>query len=153
MKKLLALALIASLASCGNQESANSNSNNTENKVVADFLRNPKTLEKIEDGNPIVQFQEAAQDVASESFTLTKNNIEDLLETAKEFEHCVITAGDHTIVMITDFDDCKPSGSWGACMPMAEGYIKKGDLEPQEDYINNIIGTPDGQERTVYLFN
>jgi len=38
-------------------------------------------------------------------------------------------------------------------MPHAEGYIKKGGLTYKKDYINNIIGLPDAQERTMYLFN
>ena len=49
--------------------------------------------------------------------------------------------------------DCIQSGSWGACMPYAKGYIKKGSLIEKEDYINNIIGIPDSQLRKVYLFN
>ena len=37
-------------------------------------------------------------------------------------------------------------------MPYAEGYIQKGKLIPQSDYINNIIGRPDLQQRVMFLF-
>ena len=83
---------------------------------------------------------------------MDKNNIETVLTEAKTYKNCVIITGNHTIVKILDFDDCKQSSSWGYCMPTAEGYIKKGELVSQEDYINNIIGRPDAQKRTVYLF-
>ena len=64
-----------------------------------------------------------------------------------------IISGNHTIITVIDYDNCKQSASWGACMPFTEGYIKKGKLEHQEDYMNNIVGLPDSQKRTAYLFN
>ena len=64
-----------------------------------------------------------------------------------------IIVANHTVIKITDFNDCKPSASWGTCMPMAEGYIKKGVLQHEKDYCNNIIGLPDNQKRTLYLFD
>ena len=37
-------------------------------------------------------------------------------------------------------------------MPFVEGYIKKGKLNYKKDYMNNVIGTPDGQQRVAYFF-
>ena len=37
-------------------------------------------------------------------------------------------------------------------MPKAEGYIKKGSLNYNNDFANNIIGVPDNQKRIMYLF-
>jgi len=65
----------------------------------------------------------------------------------------VVTVGFHTIVKVSDFENCIQSGFWGVCMPYAEGYIQKGSLAPQKDYLNNIIGKPDAQERMMFLFN
>ena len=36
---------------------------------------------------------------------------------------------------------------------MQEDILKKEILVPKEDYINNIIGLPHGESRTMYLFN
>jgi hypothetical protein len=38
-------------------------------------------------------------------------------------------------------------------MPKCEGYIKKGKLNYKSNYMNNIIGIPDNQERVAYFFN
>ena len=121
--------------------------------VVKEFLQNVKSLESVENSNPIALFREEAENIASDIETFSKDNLEELFTKARKFKHCVITVGDHTIIMIKDFEDCTQSGSWSACMPLVEGYIKKGDLLFQEDYMNNIIGIPDSQERTAYLFN
>ena len=37
-------------------------------------------------------------------------------------------------------------------MPKVSGYIKKGELQYQNDFMNNVIGLPDNQERYMYLF-
>ena len=122
--------------------------------LVSGFLNNTSSLENVEGKkNPIVKFQELAANEANEVMSISKDNIEDVLSKAKQYKHCVVTVKDHTIVKITDVNDCKQSGSWAACMPYAKGYIKKGDLVSQEDYINNIIGLPNSQERTAYFFN
>lgn len=57
------------------------------------------------------------------------------------------------MVKIKNSMDYKPSRSWSACMPSAEGYVKKGKLIKQDNYLNFIIGTPDSQERIAYFFN
>ncbi|WP_430822052.1 hypothetical protein [Carboxylicivirga caseinilyticus] len=38
-------------------------------------------------------------------------------------------------------------------MPKGKGFIQRSDeMTEKEDYINNIIGTPNAQRRTVFLF-
>jgi hypothetical protein len=154
MKNLLCTCLSFILFSCGNSSSHSiTSSSELDETIVSDFLKNVKSLEKIEEGNPIEAFSASAKEVADATFSLEKGGAEDLFETAKGYAHCVIVVEDHTIVKIEDFDDCKQSGSWATCMPMGKGYVKRGDLDSEKDYINNIIGTPDDKERTVYLFN
>ncbi|OIQ30955.1 MAG: hypothetical protein BM564_01725 [Bacteroidetes bacterium MedPE-SWsnd-G2] len=121
--------------------------------TLSTVLTDVKTLSQLEGQNPIVAFQNMAKLEAQKVISISNENINSALDTAKQYKHCVITTADHTLVSITDLTNCKPSGSWGACMPFASGYIKKGDLIYQEDYCNNIIGLPDSQNRTMYLFN
>ena len=146
MKQILITLLTLIIVSCSSPEKDNS--------TVTNFLEDISSLEdNVAKGeNPIVNFIETAKYSAEVSTKLTKENINDLLIEAKQYNHCVITTGDHTIAIITDLDDCKTSSSWDACMPYAKGYIKKGKLIHQSDYINNIIGLPDDQERILYLF-
>jgi len=129
------------------------NYNTSSNNLVSKFLTDITTLENSEERNPIATFKELAENEASKVYTVSKNNIGEILTTAQQYKHCVITTKDHTIVKITDLKKCIQSGSWATCMPYANGYIKKGRLIPKEDYINNIIGIPDSQERKAYLFN
>ena len=154
MKKLLFFAAIATLVSCTSvNEGGNNEGSNTESKIVENFLSDIESLEDIEGKNPIALFTAEAGGKADKVMNLDKDNVKDVLATAKTYKNTVIVIGDHTIVKLGDIDNCKQSGSWGACMPFAMGYIKKGDLEHQKDYINNIIGLPDSQERTDYFFN
>lgn len=148
-KTILAIATIATLFSCSQSPS---NSDTTKQAVVSDFLSDISSLEEQE--KPIKTFVSVAQETADKVVDLDKTNIKDVLETAHGYQHLVIVTGNHTIVNIEhdELNNCKQSGSWGACMPYAEGYIKKGDLVFQEGYINNIIGTPDDQERVAYFF-
>ncbi|PCI93634.1 MAG: hypothetical protein COB15_16020 [Flavobacteriales bacterium] len=151
MKKIITITLTLLIFSCSSDVNTNSD-NNTETAIVTEFLQDITTLKEVNSKSPIADFQEAAKTSASKILELDKNNIETVLTEAKTYKNCVIITGNHTIVKILDFDDCKQSSSWGYCMPIAEGYIKKGELVSQEDYINNIIGRPDAQKRTVYLF-
>lgn len=152
MKQLSIVLLFFLAVACSNSETTKTDEKTTESTIVTDFIDNISSLEAIEKGNPIVLFQKQANDKANKIIKFSKDNIQDLLETAKAYKSLIITTGDHTIVKITDLNDCKQSGSWSACMPMAKGYIKKKALVYQEDYINNIIGIPDNQERVAYLF-
>ena len=124
----------------------------TETTADLPFLKDIKSLEKDTSANPIEAFKTKATNLATEVVKLNKDNIKDALTKAKDFKNVVITVDNHTIVKL-DVNDCKPSGAWSACMPKAEGYIKKGDLAYQNDYANNIIGLPDGQERLLFLFD
>lgn len=126
----------------------------SKSEIVSGFLNNISSLENVEGKkNPIVKFKELAANEANEVMSISKDNIDDVISKAKQYKNCVVTVKDHTIVKISDVNDCKQSGSWAACMPYAKGYIKRGDLVLQEDYINNIIGLPNSQERTAYFFN
>ena len=152
MKKILIVLTAITVISCSSNETETTT--NVENGFIANFLNDISSLEdNIAKGkNPIADFIAEAKQTADKSDNLTKDNINELLAEAKNYSHCVITTGDHTIVKITDLENCKQSGSWGACIPFAEGYIKKGDLVKQADYMNNIIGKPDDQERIIFLF-
>lgn len=171
MKYLLIVLTLALALSCKDENKQNKTENtttettenattkSTEKKAVKNtsasnipFLKNVKRLEEDTSANPIDTFKALASTAAKEIIKINENNIKDVLAKAKGFNHVVITVEDHTIVKIIDLNDCKPSGSWSACMPKAEGYIKKGDLMYNNDYINNIIGLPDNQERLLYLF-
>lgn len=126
---------------------------NVKSSIISSFLSDISSLENNENQNPIVSFQEAAENDASKSLVVSKDNMENVLSLAKDYNHCIITTEDHTIVKIDNTRDCKQSGSWGACMPFVTGYIKKGTLVLQEDYMNNIIGLPDSKVRMAYFFD
>lgn len=128
---------------------------NTKVEVLKEFLKGSIELSasNIDLGQPINTVNELAAAKADKVIELTKENISETLVEAKNCKTCIITVGVHTIVKVTDFDDCSPSGAWGACMPMGKGYIQKaGVLNEVQDYIKNIIGRPATQERKVFLF-
>jgi hypothetical protein len=123
-----------------------------ESNVVSNFLIDVKSLEIDTNTNSIVAFKELAEKIADNKMVVSKKNIEKVLINSKDYSNCVLVTGNHTIVKIISFDNCQKSGSWKACMPFVEGYIKKGKLNYKKDYMNNVIGTPDGQERVAYFF-
>ncbi|MCE7992418.1 MAG: hypothetical protein HEP71_10570 [Roseivirga sp.] len=128
--------------------------NAQDSSLITNFLADTKSLESVGPANPIILFTNLAPEVAAEQKELTSDNVQEILAEAKSFKHLVIIIGNHTIVKVTDLEDCRQSGSWGTCMPMGEGYIRRqGALEFQQDYLNNIIGIPGSQTRTVYFFN
>lgn len=166
MKNTAFLLLTLVLISCGSEKSENKASDKTDSTsevvketkaeskyLLAYILTDITAIEQLDAANPIEQFQELAKKDAKNIVTLSKDNIAEVLELAKEYKYLVITTGTHTIVKVTDLNNCTQSGSWGACMPIAKGYIKKGNLILKEGYMNNIIGTPDSQVRTAYFFN
>ena len=120
--------------------------------TVTEFIRDVQTLESDTNINPIETFKELANAFADEKLVFTKDNIKDLLIKSRDYSSCVIVTANHTIVKIESLDDCQQSGSWKACMPKCSGYIKKGNLNFKNDYMNNIIGVPDDQERVAYFF-
>jgi uncharacterized protein (DUF4213/DUF364 family) len=129
---------------------------NTKLEVLKEFVSGAVSFndEFADLGQPIITINKLAEEQADKTIQLTKDNIEETLEMAKSYNTCIITVGIHTIVKITDFEDCSPSGAWGASMPMGKGYVQKaGVLNEKNDYIKNIIGRPGSQERKVFLFN
>lgn len=165
-KSLLTITVSLSILSCNNTaKEPTKNSHTTtptiENVVKTEtqktteiaFLNDITTLEK-ETKTPIKNLIKQAQANASKIISINKDNITESFAIAETYVHALVIVEDHTAVKITNLNDCKPSGSWAACMPMAEGYIKRSSvLNHKKDYINNIIGLPDAQERTLYLFN
>ncbi|MCK4678142.1 MAG: hypothetical protein KAT48_08435 [Bacteroidales bacterium] len=131
------------------------NAQDTKANTIKEFLTDVISLEneRVSSDTPIKSFNEIAKTKAAKTIIITKENIKESLTEAKDYKYCVITVGLHTIVKVSDFENCIQSGSWGTCMPYAEGYIQKGSLVPQKDYLNNIIGRPDAQERMMFLFN
>lgn len=148
MKIIKLFTLLILISSCSNTSQQEKN-NSPETVILEDI----KTLKYNEGKTPIISFKSYADSKADKSITLSKKNITTSLIKAKEYKYCIITVGTHTIIKILDFKNCKQSGSWGTCMPIAEGYIKKGALKYKKDFINNIIGLPDSQKRIMYLFN
>ncbi|NOU62016.1 hypothetical protein [Marinifilum caeruleilacunae] len=128
---------------------------NTKLEVLKEFVAGAVNFndEFADLGQPIITINKLAEAQADKTIELTKDNIEETLEMAKSYKTCIITVGVHTIVKITDFEDCSPSGAWGASMPMGKGYVQKaGVLNEKNDYIKNIIGRPGSQVRKVFLF-
>lgn len=128
---------------------------NTKVEVLKEFLKGSVQIEAgaVDLGQPILSINDFATAQADKTLVLTKENIAEVLAEAKTYSTCIVTVGVHTIVRVTDFDDCSPSGVWGVCMPMGKGYIQKsGVLTEVNDYLKNIIGRPGSQERKVFLF-
>ncbi len=106
------------------------------------------------EAEPLADIKILADTKAAKKIVLTKESIQTALDELANYNKAIIIVGNHTIVKITDHKNCKASGAWGAFMPFGKGLIQKaGVFEPSEDYINNIIGIPDGQERILYLLN
>lgn len=101
---------------------------------------------------PIQSVNRIASQQADTSLVLSKENIESALSSAKAYSKGIITVGQHTVVLIENWNDCQQSGAWGTCMPQGRGFVKKGEMKEMSDFINNIIGVPDGQRRTLFLF-
>ncbi len=102
---------------------------------------------------PLVRIAELADDQASKSVEITRENMASVLAEARNYKNIIIITANHTIVMITDLDSCIKSGGWDACMPEGVGYVQRsGELYRLEGFINNIMSVPDGQKRTAYFF-
>jgi hypothetical protein len=128
----------------------------TKSDLLKSFLSEVITIESsdLSAHEPITRVAALAAQKAAKQITLAKENIAEALADAKTHKHAIIIVENHTIVKITDLDDCSQSGAWGACMPAGTGYIQRsGQLNEKEGYINNIIGIPDSQQRTMYLFD
>ena len=149
MKKVFTLIVTSLfLVSCGNSSKKLNNQTN----IVTEFLRDISTLENDTIKRPIDSFKTLANQIADKKIVFTADNIKKVLVKARDYSSCVIVTANHTIVKIDDLDDCQQSGSWKACMPMCSGYIKRGKLNSENDYMNNVIGRPDEQKRVAFLF-
>ena len=155
MKRLSIVLMILAFISCKKDQSESQPTAKAKANPIAAVVENIKKLDDdaISGKTPIKNFVAYAKTEATKTISLSKSTIKSALETAKSYKQCFVVVGVHTVVKIEDLNECKPSGSWGACMPKAKGYIKKGALNYESDYINNIIGRPDNQKRTMYLFN
>ena len=148
MRSSPVLLILIVMMSCSSSTETESSSP----KMVSNFLKDTRSLDRIESKNIILDFATEAKAVADFKMDINAKSMADFLTEGKKYNHGIIIVGNHTIVRIDDFEKCEPSSSWAACMPFGEGYIKKGDLEFKKEYINNIIGRPDKQERVGYLF-
>ncbi len=148
----IAILFFASVVIIGCDSKTKLKEDGNENNVVSNFLSDVKSLEIDTNTNSIVAFKELAEEIADNKMVVSKKNIKKVLIKSKDYSNCVLVTGNHTIVKIISFDNCQKSGSWKACMPFVEGYIKKGKLNYKKDYMNNVIGTPDGQQRVAYFF-
>jgi len=130
-------------------------SHNKKQKDVKNFVNNIVTIdpEEVSGSQPISKLSAVAEQKANKTIALNKENIGQALEEAKSYNKALIVVGTHTLIKIKDFDDCKKSTAWGTCMPKGVALIQKsGNFEKKTDYINNLIGLPDGQERKMFLF-
>ena len=141
---LLMLFLVAALSAHGQSKV----------EKISDFLDSIINFEEasFNEHNPIITIHSMAAEQADEVEQITESNIREILEKGRQFSHCLITVEQHTVVLVTDWENCKQSGSWDTCMPYGKGFIQRGELESHEDYINNIIGTPDAKRRTAFFF-
>ena len=106
----------------------------------------------LNEDRPISKLNLLAAQQADTMVFLTKENITNVMREAKKYQSCIISVERHTIILVTSWSNCSQSGSWNFCMPYGTGYIQRAELEKKEDYIKNIIGTPDSQRRTLFLF-
>lgn len=115
---------------------------------VIDFSENT-----FNDVRPIPSINKAAAQQADTIFFLTKDNIYQVFKEAKKYKSCIISVESHTFVSVESWTNCSKSGSWNFCMPYGTGFIQRDEMVKKEDYIKNIIGMPDAQRRTVFLFD
>ena len=114
------------IAGCNSKTDINPERDKVQDNIVSRFLSDVKSLKIDTNTNPIVAFKELAEEMAKDKMVISKRNIKKVLIKSKEYSNCVIVTGNHTIVKIISFENCQQSGSWKACMPSVEGFIKKG---------------------------
>ena len=133
-----------------------SQAQNTKIIVLKQFLIDIIKLDgkALDKQQPIISINEIAKSKAEKSIDLNSESIGKALVEAKNYKHCLISVNGHTLVKVLSFKNTSPSGAWHAAMPLCKGYIQKsGVLHEKKDYLKNIIGRPDSQIRTMYLFN
>lgn len=148
MKKFIIILLVA----C----SLSSQAQNAKITVLKQFLSDLINFDgkAFNEEQPIISISQMAHNNAAEIIKITRENIKLALIEAKSFKHCLIISEHHTLIRIVDNEDCSPSYLWGTCMPLSRAYIQKnGVFDEKKDYLKNVIGRPDSQKRTMYLFN
>lgn len=152
----MSILLVAMLFSCTNSSVDNKTTEPILEEVELSYidilLNDFDKFKTVPADQPIQAFQDEADLGASMVIKLTHENMEFTIEKARQYAHCVITCGNHTIAVLDDLDDCQESNAWKTCMPSANAYIKKGDMTKTHDYLNNIIGIQDDELRIVYFF-
>jgi len=136
--------------------SLSSQAQNTKITVLKQFLSDLINFDGrvFNEEQPIISISSMAHEKAAEIIIITRENIKLALIEAKTFKHCLIIGEHHTLIRIIDNEDCSPSNLWRTSMPLSRAYIqKKGVLDEKKDYLNKLIGRPDSQIRTMYLFN
>ncbi|MGF7138694.1 hypothetical protein [Roseimarinus sediminis] len=110
-------------------------------------------MSELEGAEPIAAVDDLLSDADDKTIVLTRENIQESLEEAVQYRYVIIIVENHTLVRITNLNDCSQSGVWEACMPYGRGLIQySGELREETGYINQLIGVPDGQLRKMYLF-
>ena len=148
MKKFLIILLLA----C----SLFSHAQNTRISILTQFLSDIIIIDgtKLDKQQPIISINAIAQTKASKTIDINRESINSALNEAKNYKYCLISVEGHTLVKVIDFNDSSPSGAWHSAMPLCKGYIQKSSvLHEKKDYLKNLIGRPDSQKRTMYLFN
>ena len=107
---------------------------------------------ELNEHSPISSFNKIAYEQADKAIVITKDNMAASIQEAASYKTCIITVGTHTIAKVTNMSKKIMSGSWGCRIPLGEGYIQNNGLTHKEDYLNNIIGTPNSQRRMMFLF-
>ncbi len=133
-----------------------SHAQNTKITMLKGFLSDIINFDGIEfdESQPIISINQIAKNNAAEIIKISHRNIKLALTEAKSFNHCLIIVEHHTLIRIVDYEDCSSSSNWETCMPLSRAYIQKYRvLNEKKDYLKNVIGRPDSQERTMYLFN
>ena len=150
MKKIVLIVFAAlGFATCTSEEKNTGNPEMT--PIVLDFLENPVSIATVT--NPIESFVAGADILAVESYNLEEGNAKLMMTKVAEFKAAVVVVDNHTIALVTNNEECRTSLTWGTCMYYSRGYIKKGEMIYTEDFLNNMIGKPDDQKRTIYFFN
>jgi hypothetical protein len=108
---------------------------------------------QINEERPIPTLNLLAAQQADTLFFLNKNNVSSVMKEAKKYKSCIISVDRHTIVLVTSWENSSKSGSWNYYLPYGIGFIQRENLAKKEDFVKNIIGIPDSQRRTVFLFN
>jgi len=136
--------------------SYSSQAQNTKIIVLKQFLTDIIKLDGkvLDKEQPIASINEIAKLKADKTIEINYETIGNALLEAKNYKHCLISVDGHTLLKVVSFKDSSLSGTWHVATPLCKGYVQKsGVLYEKKDYLKNLIGSPDSQIRTMYLFN